>query len=201
MRKLFVFLLLVPVPCLAVCLNPFGCESQTQAECVKVAASAKTEAAAKAMIIECRRLPRVTQGQCRTSEKLWARHLASRGGVEWDWPDLATKDECRRVFPTTFSPALWVTSAYCETNAARLAQAAIEVDPTSFRSVRLDQARKKDSELAKLDDRQVIEVLQSVYYRDKSQAELAAGVFIDAPPEPLAVAAECKKLAARAAPK
>jgi hypothetical protein len=201
MRKLLALLLFIPVPSFALCLNPFGCEPETQAECIKVAAGAKTEAAAKAMIVECRRLPRVTQSQCKTSEKQWAQHLVNRGGVEWDWPEWATKDECKRAFPTTFSPALWVTPAYCEANAARLAQAANEVDLTSFKSIRLEQARKKVAELAELDDRQAVEVLQSVYYQDKSRAELAAGVFIDAPPEPLVVAAECKKLTARAAPK
>jgi len=201
MRTLLIALLLVPVSSSAICLNPFGCEPKTEAECIKEAASAKTEAAAKAMIAECRKLPRVTLSQCKVAEKQWAQYLSSRGGVEWDWSERSLKYECKKNFPATFSPALWVTSSYCEKNAARLAQAENEVDSTSLKSVRLEQARRKAPELIDLDDWQVIDVLQSVYYRDKSKAELAASVFIDAPPEPLSVAAECKRLAAGASAK
>lgn len=191
--SIFAFLA-TPVSAMALCLNPFGCEPKTEAECVKEAASAKTEAAAKALIAECRKLPRVTLSQCKVAERRWAEHLGSRAGVEWDWSERSTKSECKKHFPDTFAPALWVTPYYCKENAERLAQAAVEVDSITLKSARLEQARRKTPELDGLDDWQAISVLQAVYYSGMSKTDLATRTFVDAPPDPLAVAAECRKL-------
>ena len=75
--SIFAFLA-TPVSAMALCLNPFGCEPKTEAECVREAASAKTDAIAKALIAECRNLPGVTLSQCNVAEGRWAEHVASR---------------------------------------------------------------------------------------------------------------------------
>jgi hypothetical protein len=103
--SIFAFLA-APASAMALCLNPLGCQPKTEADCVKDSASAKTEAAAKALIAECRKLPRVTHSHCKAAERRWAEYVASRAGAEWDWPERSTKSECKKNFLATFSPAL-----------------------------------------------------------------------------------------------
>lgn len=182
----------------AICFNPLGCAPTTEAECIKDVANVKTESAAKAMIAECRKLPKVTISQCKTAEQQWSQYMISHGGVEWEWDEKSVKSECKKNFPETFSSSIWVSTSYCQANIDRLAQASNEVNATSLKSVRLEKARKSIGGLESLDDRQAIKFIQSTYYQDTmSQAEVAAFVFFDAPPDPLAVAAECEKLAGR----
>ncbi|WP_340121979.1 hypothetical protein [Methylobacter svalbardensis] len=181
----------------AICFNPLGCTPTTEAECIKDVANAKTEAAAKAMIAECRKLPKVTLSQCRTNEKQWAEYMSSHGGVEWEWRERSLKTECKKNFPETFLPSIWVTRSYCQENTDRLAQVSNEVDARSLKSARIEKARRAVPEMSILNDREVIEYMQSKYYQDMSQAQIAAAVFFDAPPEPIAVAAECERITGR----
>ena len=201
MRLLLVMLLGTPTLSFALCLNPFGCEPETEAECIKAAGSAKTEAAAKAMIQECRRTSWVTLPQCTSAEKQWATYVAASKGAEWEWPGRDIKAECRGKFPTTFSPRLWVDETYCKSNARRLAEASSGVDPVSRKSRRLEQVRRDLPELSGLDDRHAIELLQTIYYKEKSSAEIAAAVYLDAPENPLGIVELCKGLSSPAATK
>jgi len=79
--SIFAFLA-APASAMALCLNPLGCQPKTEADCVKDSASAKTETAAKALIAECRKLPRVTLSHCKAAERRWAEYVASRAGAE-----------------------------------------------------------------------------------------------------------------------
>ena len=179
----------------AICLNPFGCEPKSEAECIANAASAKTEAAAKAMIMECRRTSWVTLDQCKSAEKQWALYVAGTNGAEWDWPGIDTKIECVGKFPETFSPKLWVTQAYCMSNAKRLSEAKSEIDPVTLKSARMESVRRKLPELlAGLDDRHAVGLLQSVYYKDMTSGEIAAAVYLDKPRNPMLIASICEGL-------
>lgn len=193
-QKLSVLIMTFPLIANAICLNPFGCDPKTEAECIRGAANAKTESAARAIISECRKLPSVTLSQCKEAELGWARYMTAHGGVEWEWPDQTVKTDCRKLSPATFSPKLWLTFWYCKVNSERLANAIYEIDSLSLRSKKLEKVRREMPYLSELDDRQVIRVLQATDYKDMSNSELAHATFIDAPPDVLLVAAECKQI-------
>lgn len=186
--------LALPAQALAICFSFFGCEPKTEGECINLAGSARTEAAAKAQIAECKKLPRFTLDECRKTEKVWANYLTARGGVEYYWTERSIKEDCKKHYPDTFAASLWVTKAYCEQIASRLSQIHDEIDVTSLRSVRINNARRKIPQLAYLNDWQVVDLTQKEYYKDMLPEEVAAKSFIDAPPDPLAVEAECQKL-------
>lgn len=182
-----------PLMANAICLNPFGCDPKTEAECINGAANAKTESAAKAIISECRKLPSVTLSQCKQAERQWANYMTTHNGIEWEWPDQTIKINCRNLSPISFSPKLWVTPLYCKVNSERLAKAEGEIDAVSLKSLKLEKARRDSPELSDLSDRSVIRVLQATDYSDMSHIELARAAFIDSPPDILAVALECKR--------
>lgn len=121
--------------------------------------------------------------------------MVSNNAVEWDWPGKSTKTECKKQFPSTFLPNLWVSAQYCVANAARITDSVNETDPFTLQSKRLMKARKDYSALAGVDNESTISVIQKVWYSDMSETALARGFYVDAPPEPISVAAECDKLA------
>ena len=182
-------------PAVALCMNPFGCEPETQAECIKQSEGAKTEASARAMLSQCWRLPVHTEKECKQLSLAWSSYLRSTGGVEWNWQHRNSKAECRERFPSTFKAALWVSREYCELNAARVFKTSQEVDAASGRSKRLDQVRRREPHLSGLDDSSTVEVLQQVYYTDMLPEEVAAALYIDSPPDVLQVQQECDKIA------
>lgn len=185
---------LAPRPAWALCLNPLGCDKTTRAECIKASGKAQTEAAAKAQIAECARLPVHTERQCSGLSREWADYLRANGGQEWNWPKLQSKRDCREHYPSTFSAASWVTTAYCQANRARIEAAAKEIDPASGRSKKLAAAAAKARMLdlvGDLSDQSVVEVMRQAYYPDRTAQELAVAVFIDAPPDAHDVARAC----------
>lgn len=129
-------------------------------------------------------------------ETSWARYVAAHNGVEWRSPDLAAKEDCKRHYRGMFSPSLWVTPEYCRANAARLADVPRNFDPTTGRPLRLEAAQRKVPTLVGLDDRSAVEALHGAFYPDLPQEEIAAAVFIDAPPDALRVEAHCRSLGA-----
>ena len=181
-------------PAVALCMNPFGCEPETQAECIKQSEGAKTEASARAMLSQCWRLPVHTEKECKQLSLAWSSYLRSTGGVEWNWQHRNSKAECRERFPSTFKATLWVSREYCELNAARVFKTSQEVDAVSGRSKRLDQVRRREA-LADLTDDSVVRVLQQVYYKDLLPEEVAAALYIDSPPDVLQVRDECENIA------
>ncbi len=196
MRLLVVILASIQVPAFALCLNPLGCMPATQRECIERAQSARTETAAKASIIECRRLPIHTQAECKSLAVVWAKHLKSSNGIEWTWPERASKRDCRRHFPRTFRTEDWLTAEYCERNADRIEYASREVDAITGGSLLIEQARRKTPDLAGLDDESALEVLRQAYYPDILPQELAARTFVDSPPDVWEVKQSCAKLIA-----
>ena len=181
-------------PAVVICMNPLGCEPETQAECIKRSEGAKTEASAKAMLSQCWRLPVHSEKECKQLSLAWSSYLRSTGGVEWKWSHRNSKAECRERFPSTFKAALWVSREYCELNAARLFKTSQEVDAVSGRSTRLNQVRRTES-LGDLTDDAVVTVLQQVYYKDMLPEEVAAALYIDLPPDVHQVKQECDKIA------
>jgi hypothetical protein len=59
------------------------------------------------------------------------------------------------------------------------------------RSINLDEGRRKMPNLASLDERSLVDVVQHVYYPNIAKAELASRLSIDAPPDPFNVALTC----------
>jgi hypothetical protein len=181
----------------ALCLNPFGCKPQTRAECVKQVESTRTEAAARAQLRECTRLPMHTETQCKALTKEWAQYLRSSDGVEWNWPKLTSKADCREHYPETFAASSWVTARYCQAQTTRIETSAAEIDPQSGRSKKLITIGAQTDSIAGLSDRMAVEVLQRIYYKDKTPQDLAIAVFIDSPPDVLQVQRTCASLQAR----
>lgn len=178
---------------MAVCLNPFGCEPKTQDECIKQVEGTRTEAAARAAVTACRRLPLRTLDECKSLSRAWVQHLRSTNGTEWTWQARVGKQECRKNYPETFRVADWVTIEYCEANADRIKVAAQEIDPTTGRSKRIDKARRQYPELVELDDESAVNVMQQVFYNNLLPHEIAARVYLDSPPDALAVQQQCIK--------
>lgn len=114
----FFSILLHSSSAIAACFNPLGCEPETESDCIKKVGSAKTEAGAKALIAECRKLPKVTESQCKTQQKLWSGYMKTNNGTEWEYPDRSVKAQCKKQFPTMFSQALWLSAQYCTENTA-----------------------------------------------------------------------------------
>lgn len=179
------------------CLNPFGCEAHTRADCIKAAGKAQSEAAAKAQLMECRGLPVHIERECKRLSKEWADYLKVTVGHEWNWPKLSSKRDCREHYPSTFSAAAWVTTGYCTAHRARIEAATKEIDAASGRSKKLAAAVSKFDTarlVSDLPDDSALEVMRQVYYPQKTQQELAAAVFIDAPPDAHDVARVCAAL-------
>lgn len=181
----------------ALCLNPLGCKPQTRAECIKQAEAARTEAAAKAQLRECARLPVHTEARCKDLTEEWAEYLRSNDGIELKWPEVTSKAECRERYPKTFASSAWVTASYCQAQAARIEAGTAEIDPHSGRSKRIIAAGAKTDSINGLSDRMAAEVLQRIYYKDKTAQEIAIVVFIDSPPDVLQVRKACASLQLR----
>jgi hypothetical protein len=129
--------------------------------------------------------------------KEWAEYLRRNDAVEWDWPKLASKVDCREHYPETFAPSAWVTAPYCQTQAARIEAGAAEIDPHSGRSKRIIAVGAKTDSITGLSDRVAVEVLQQIYYKDKTPQDIAIAVFIDSPPDVLQVRKACASLQSR----
>lgn len=181
----------------AMCLNPLGCEPQTQQECISKLTGTRTEAIARAQLAECHKLPVVNLSICEKTESHWAAYMHSNSGKEWDWPDSdwSTKQECVKLYPRMFAPSKWVSKSYC---ASHTNQIRANLDLTQLetgRSVALDQGRRKLPDLAQLDDRAFVNAVQQLYYPKMTPAELASRLGVDAPTDPYNVALTCHQLA------
>lgn len=196
MRKLLFLLSLVPAIALPAetCWNPFGCAPKTHADCIREAGQAKTEAAAKAMIAECNAPAPVTEKVCREAEAEWVAYLREHGASEWNWPSIDMKQRCRAVFPTMFRPSAWATKSYCQANTARLAEVRAGFNPATRKSKAMEKARIEVPNLVGLSDRDALDFLQPVYYKEMSTAQLAYGALLDGPPDGLDVVDACQAL-------
>jgi hypothetical protein len=195
MKLFLIAALLIHTTAHAICLNPLGCAPATQSECEsQVAREARTEVGARAALAQCRRLPTHTKDECVKLSKSWVEHLRSTNGVEWTWNDRTSKASCRKNYPETFRPAAWITRTYCETSADRLQLASREVDRKTGSSIRLEQARVKNPEIAALDDESAAKVLRNVYYSDIPEGQFAALLFVDSPPDVASVIDICARL-------
>jgi hypothetical protein len=184
----------------AICLNPLGCEPQTQQECIKSVSTTRTEAGARAQLAECYKLPRVNLALCEKSESQWIDHMRRHNGMEWNWPDSnwSTKQDCKRQYPKMFSATKWVVKSYCVGNADQIRRNLDLTQLETGRSVKLDEARKNLYALAELDDRLFIDTMRHQYYPNMSNAEIARGVGIDAPADVINVAFACQQLSSGA---
>jgi hypothetical protein len=181
----------------AVCLNPFGCEPQTQQECINKLTGTRTEAIARAQLAECRKLPRVNLSICEKTESQWAAYMRSHDGKEWDWPDSdwSTKQECVKLYPRMFAASKWVSKSYCVAHGDQIRANLDRTQLETGKSIKLDEGRRKIPNLAWLDERSFVNTVQQVYYPDIAKAELASRLGIDAPTDPLNVAITCHQFA------
>lgn len=193
------FLMMVTSFAQAVCLNPFGCAPETRAECKQKAASAKTEAAAKAIIGECNKLPSVTRGECKSLETEWVTYIRATGGKEWEWQQKNRKFECRQLYPELFHSKAWLSKKYCLENSAQINKVAAGVNPATGNSKIMEKARADNPELAQLSDYDAVSVLHLAIYPDIPEKELALRMSLDNPPNAEVVKGVCQDLARRQA--
>lgn len=181
----------------AVCLNPFGCEPQTRQECIANAKEARTEAAARAHLAECYKLPRVTETICKNAEAQWVGYMRAHAGKEWDWPDSdwSIKQECKVRFGGMFAASKWVTKSYCASHTEQIRRNLDGIQIESGRSVKLEETRRKVPALAQLDDRSFVAAIQRLYYPDMTTAEIAGRLGIDDPTDVGSVSLACHQLA------
>jgi len=95
----------------------------------------------------------------------------SHDDKEWDWPDAdwSSEQECGKLYPRMFAVAKWVSKSYC---AAHRDQIRANLDQTRLetgRSIKLGEGQRKLTQLASLDERSFVNVVQKVCYPDTAK--------------------------------